>query len=121
MAPGDTSRLSVIGMTMNRKKEIENQLTESFHQRMETLADDTDREIGRRSTRFRQDLADLGGVDTAKKYLRAEPPASGFVDLMARDFCHLTVEWVVANESEWAELFTDEDRRKARSRLPESG
>ena len=69
--------------------------------------------------RFRQDLARLGGVGTAKKYLREEPPASGFVDLLADGFCELTVEWVVANESEWAELFTYEERQKARSRLPE--
>lgn len=108
-------------MTMNPETETVDELEKKFHQRMEKLADDTDREIGRHSTRFRQDLAEEGAVSTAKKYLRHEPPASGFVDLMARDLCHLTVEWVVANESGWAALFTDEDRRKARSRLPESG
>lgn len=102
---------------MNRVESTMEQLKREFHERMEKLADETQREVGRPSPLFRIDLAELGGVDAAKKYLDDEPPASGFTDLYLLGRVDLTVEWVVAREAKWAELFTPKQMRKARSRI----
>lgn len=41
----------------------------------------------------------------------------GLVTLAKRRALHLSMEWIIVNEPEWAELFTDEDRVLARQRL----
>jgi hypothetical protein len=65
-------------------------------------------------------LSDLGPLETANRLLHSKRPSEGFTALWQWGRLDLTVENVVL-KSEFAQLFTDEDRDIARRRLAEYG
>jgi hypothetical protein len=65
-------------------------------------------------------LGDIGGYETAKYLIRTDKPSIGYTALYDRGRLDLTVEAVVMR-SEWDDLFTDDDRLRARRRLSEHG
>jgi hypothetical protein len=77
-------------------------------------------EAGYNATRFLQMLDDLRGVQAARTLLAASKLSEGYVALWERGRLDLTVEAVILDPA-WEPLFTDEQRRIARSRLTEYG
>lgn len=63
-------------------------------------------------------LNDCGGdfVPRAKKMLR-EDIHDGLRKLAKRNKSELSLEWIIAHEPEWNDLFSDEDRKLAVDRL----
>jgi len=74
------------------------------------------RELGYNATRFLQMLSEQGGRATAKQLLWRDKPSDGFTTLWNHHRLDPTVEAHVLHE-EFASLFTDADRQRARERL----
>jgi hypothetical protein len=74
------------------------------------------REIGYNPTRFRQMVADHGGVEAAKRLLQGPTTSDGFSTLWEAGRLHLSVEAFVLLPR-FSELFTDSERAEARRRL----
>ncbi|WP_068927430.1 hypothetical protein [Planobispora rosea] len=74
------------------------------------------RELGYNATRFMQMVSERGGLATARQLLWSDQPSDGFETLWRHGRLDLSVEAHVIKE-EFAELFTDEDRERARTRL----
>lgn len=66
--------------------------------------------------RIALDSCDGDFVPRAKQMLR-EHLHDGLLNLARRKSLHLSMEWIIANETEWRDLFTDEDRKLAVDRL----
>ena len=77
-------------------------------------------ECGYKATRFLQMLNDHGGLETARILLHARNVSDGYTALWERGRLDLTVEAVILN-ARWQELFNDEDREIARTRLEQYG
>lgn len=92
----------------------------AFHRAMVGIYQTAKRELGYNAGRFLQMLSSQGGVATAKQLLWADTPSDGFTTLWDHGRLDLTVEAHVLRP-EHAELFTDEDRDKARDRLERYG
>lgn len=71
--------------------------------------------FGYRPTMFRKMLADLGGVETARRLIRGSA-TSGFEKLWENGRLDLSVEALLLRP-EWRPLFSDEERGLARRRL----
>src|SRR4051812_33069183 len=65
---------------------------------------------------FLRMLSELGPVETARKLIATETPSEGFARLFELGRLDLTVEALVL-ERRWYELFTPQERRRARDRL----
>lgn len=67
---------------------------------------------------FRKAIDACGGdfAPRAQQMLR-EQLHQGLVTLANRRALQLSMEWIILNEPEWEELFTDEDRVLARQRM----
>ena len=74
------------------------------------------RELGYNAARFIQMVSEQGGLATAKKLLWTDQISDGFETLRRHGRLDLTVETHVLKE-EFADLFTDEERRRAQDRL----
>lgn len=61
-----------------------------------------------RVTRFLQNVAKFGGVKTAKEIIRKNRTSDEFETLQKANLIHLTMESMVI-ESQYAELFTDDE------------
>jgi len=78
------------------------------------------RELGYNATRFKQMVAELGGVATARRLVRASTPSEGFSTLWEHRRLDLTVESHMLRP-EFSELFTEEERDLALRRLEAFG
>ena len=72
------------------------------------------------ATRFLHMLTEHGGLETARILLHAKTVSEGYTALWERGRLDLSVEAVIL-ESEWSELFSDEERAIAQRRLKEYG
>ena len=93
-------------------------LVRDFDQAMMQIYVQAKQQAGYTATRFHQMLTENGGVETARRLL--PQMSDGFTDLWRRNRLDLTVEALVL-ESKWDDLFSDDERRVARSRLRECG
>lgn len=66
-------------------------------------------------------LNDRGGLSTAKYLINTPKPSDGYTHLYERGRLNLTVEAMVVENSDWHELFTEEELAKARRRLIQYG
>jgi peptide/nickel transport system substrate-binding protein len=87
-----------------------------FHQAMVQIYETAKRELGYNATRFVQMVSHDGGLATARHLLWSDKPSEGFTTLWSHKRLDLTVEAHVLRD-EFATLFTDDDRQRARDRL----
>lgn len=93
-----------------------NETERAFHRAMVAIYETAKRDLGYNATRFLQMLSDQGGLATARQLLWSDTPSDGFTTLWRHGRLDLTVEAHVLLP-EFASLFTDEDRQRARERL----
>lgn len=91
-----------------------------FHRAMISIYETAKRDLGYNATRFLQMISEHGGLATARQLLWSDTPSEGFTTLWERGRLDLTVEARVL-DAEFASLFTDEDRERARARLEAYG
>jgi hypothetical protein len=91
-----------------------------FNQAMVDIYVTAKLECAYNATRFFGMIAELGGLDAARRLIHSECESDGYRKLWSRGRLDLTVEALIL-EPEWAELFTDDDRAKARGRLEQFG
>lgn len=72
--------------------------------------------IGYNATRFLLMLREHGGLETAHRLMQSSQVSEGFTELWMRGRKDLTVEALVLRP-EFAELFSDDERRRASERL----
>lgn len=87
-----------------------------FHRAMVEIYQTAKRDLGYNATRFIQMVSEHGGLATARQLLWSDQISDGFETLRQHGRLDLSVEAHVLKE-EFAELFTDEDRQRARDRL----
>jgi hypothetical protein len=73
------------------------------------------------ATVFLRMLSERGGVSTARYLLNAPKPSDGYTHLYERGRLDLTVEAMIVENPQWAQLFTPEDIARARARLKSYG
>lgn len=83
------------------------------------IYEDAKRETGYVATRFIQMVSESGGLAAARQLLHGAP-SDGFTALWERGRLDLTVEALIL-DSEFSDLFTDDERKIARDRLAEYG
>ena len=87
----------------------------AFHAAMEDVYHQAGR-LGYRPTRFPQMVRDHGGVEAAHLLLADAEVQSGLTDLWLLDRIDLSMEHLVLTP-EFAPLFSDDERQRARARL----
>ncbi|GLX01553.1 hypothetical protein [Microtetraspora sp. NBRC 16547] len=87
-----------------------------FHRAMIEIYQTAKRDLGYNATRFIQMVSDRGGLGAARQLLWSDQISDGFETLRSHGRLDLTVEAHVLKE-EFAELFTDADKQRARDRL----
>lgn len=92
------------------------QAERAFHRAMTVIYETAKRELGYNATRFLQMISEHGGLVAARQLLWSDKPSEGFTTLWSHHRLDLTVEAHVLR-SEYAVLFTDADRQRARERL----
>ena len=92
------------------------ELEAQFNAAMLGVYQSAKRECGYNATRFLQMLADLGGMETARRLVLSSAPSDGFTALWECERLDLTVEAVVL-KPEFTELFSEEFREAAATRL----
>ena len=93
---------------------------ERFHRAMINIYETAKEECDYNATYFIQMVAEHGGVETARRLLRAKEPQYGFTALWECGRLDLTVEAHVL-KPEFAELFSEAERCVARQRLEDYG
>ena len=93
-------------------------LEKKFHQAMLDVYENAKRECQYNATYFLGMVADHGGLETAHRLLATNKTSNGFTALWMCGCLNLTVEAVVL-KPEFASLFSDAERRIAKSRLAE--
>jgi len=91
-------------------------LREEFDLAMADIYRRARREIGYNATRYIQMLGEYGGYGTAQRLLESGEIQYGFTELWQHGRLDLTVEALVLNPR-YEELFSEEQRERARSRL----
>ncbi len=66
---------------------------------------------------FLKMVSTRGGLDTARTLINAAKPSDGYTALRERGRLDLTVEALVTEEKQWAVLFSEEELKRASSRL----
>ncbi len=94
-------------------------LESAFHEAMLNVYH-TARSVGHDPTRFLQMVNEHGGVDAAKRLLRTPEIPYGLKKLGELGRLDISMEALVL-EDQWLPLFTDEERRVARTHLEELG
>ena len=94
-------------------------LAAAFHQAMLATYQEA-LTIGYRPARFLQMVSEHGGVETARIILAQNNPTEGFGTLWEKQRLDLAIEALVL-KPEFASLFSEEDRAKARARLDDVG
>jgi hypothetical protein len=95
-------------------------LERAFHTAMVEVYQRAKEEARYHATYFIQMVSDRGGLATARHLLHSSAVSEGFTALWERHRLDLTVEAVVLQER-FTPLFSDEERRIARTRLEEYG
>ncbi len=93
-----------------------NGLEMEFHRRMLDICDRAKSQCNYNATRFRQMISELGGVETAHRLLATNESQDGFTTLLICGCSDLTMEHLVL-DPQFADLFTEEERQKAKDRL----
>ncbi|MEO3807687.1 hypothetical protein ABGB17_01645 [Sphaerisporangium sp. B11E5] len=93
-----------------------NEAERRFHRAMIEIYQTAKRDLGYNATRFIQMVSERGGLATARQLLWSDQISDGFETLRSHGRLDLTVEAHVLRE-EFVELFTEEDRQRARDRL----
>jgi TIR domain len=91
-----------------------------FHRAMLDVFRRAKSEAGYNAAYFLRMVQDVGGLEAARRLLRAGSVSSGFTTLWEKGRLDLSVEAVVLQDR-FAELFTDEELDIARNRLAEYG
>src|SRR5205085_101107 len=92
-------------------------LEAQFQNAMLKLYDDSNRAINYRPTRLMEMSNELGAVQAARQLIsKPDDPSSGFMKLWESGRLDLSVEALIL-KPEFAPLFTDEERKKARQYL----
>jgi 5-methylcytosine-specific restriction enzyme A len=91
-------------------------LRDKFHNAMLDIYKTARKERIHDAKLFAQMLSTDHGVNVAKKLISSDKPSTGFTALWEKGRLDLTVEALVIRD-EFRELFTDEEREKARNRL----
>jgi elongation factor Tu len=87
-----------------------------FHQAMVNIHATAKSELGYNATRFIQMVSEKGGLAAARQLLWSDEPSEGFTTLRSHHRLDLTVEAHVLRD-EFADLFTEAERQRARARL----
>ncbi|WP_139891389.1 EVE domain-containing protein [Bacillus sp. D386] len=95
------------------------QLEMQFHKDMLGIYENA-KKIGYNASRFKQMVANQGGLNVAKKFINNNEPSEGFTSLWELGRLDLTVEVLILNQK-YHDLFTIEERRIVRTRLEEYG
>ncbi|WP_299515697.1 HNH endonuclease [uncultured Rummeliibacillus sp.] len=95
------------------QKELEIQ----FHKDMLNIYESA-RKIGYNASRFKQIVANNGGLNVAKKFIKNNTPSDGFTNLWQLGRLDLTVEALVLKEA-YKSLFSQEERQVVLDRLKE--
>jgi len=95
------------------------QLKEEFHEAMEEIYRRAKSEADYNATRFHQMLADVGGLETARRLI--PHMSEGFTKLWEKGRLDLTVEAMVWNTPKFYELFSPEELETCRKRLDDCG
>jgi hypothetical protein len=77
-------------------------------------------ETGYVASRFIQMVAELGGLETARRLITSDDPSDGFTTLWEKHRLDLSVEAHVL-QPQFRELFTQQEIRRARERLSQYG
>ena len=93
-------------------------LHREFHEAMLDLFREAKQE-GYTASAFLQMVNDMGGLNAARRLINDPTPSDGFRRLWEMGRLDLTVEYVVAFEPKYRDLFTDEERVAARNRYEE--
>ena len=88
------------------------ELLKEFHEGAKTLR----RTIGYNPTGFNQLVGELGPVEAARRLINGSRPAEGFTTLWEHEKLDMSVEFI-ALLPWYTELFDNQDRSNARSRL----
>lgn len=94
-------------------------LDAEFHQAMVGIYHAAS-ELGYRPTYFLRTVNEYGGVEAAKRLLNTDETQTGLTKLWELGRLDLSAEALVLN-ARWTDLFTDDERRKARQRLLNHG
>ncbi|MDM5358813.1 HNH endonuclease [Peribacillus sp. ACCC06369] len=95
------------------------QLEIQFHKDMLNIYENA-RKIGYNASRFKQMVANQGGLNVAKKFINSNSPSDGFTSLLLLGRLDLTVEALVLEEA-YQSLFSEEERQVVLDRLKEYG
>ena len=95
-------------------------LEKRFEQDMIDIYTTAKKECGYNASRFLQMLGDKGGLAAAKQLISKPGGTGGFTTLWEHGRLDLSVEAHVL-KPEYAELFSDEERRMCRERLEQFG
>lgn len=95
-------------------------LEKRFEQDMIDIYTIAKKECGYNASRFLQMLGDKGGLAAAKQLISKPGGTDGFTTLWEHGRLDLSVEAHVL-KPEYAELFSDEERRMCRERLEQFG
>lgn len=93
-------------------KDADPKLTEFLRQ----ACDRTWSELKYKPQRFREMLAELGGVEASKRVLNSREPSEGFNTVYSLGGKELTVEWIVQDPA-WRSHFTQQELRTAELRV----
>ncbi|HEX9201892.1 MAG TPA: hypothetical protein VF865_20210 [Acidobacteriaceae bacterium] len=96
-------------------------LEDEFNERMQELYRAGKREGRFSAPLFADLLKELGGFETARRFLHSPDYAPGFTKLWERKRLDLTVEAVILDEPKWHPLFTPEEMEICRKRLRDYG
>jgi len=88
-----------------------------FHNAMEDIYRRAKEEVGYNAARFREMVADLGGVEAARRLINANGVSEGYVALWQAGRLDLTVEAVLIDRPEFHPLFTEAELKICRKRL----
>lgn len=78
-------------------------------------------EAGYNATIFLRMISEQGGLPTAKYLINSLKPSDGYTHLYERGRLDLTVEAMIVENSNWHELFTEDELARASLRLKQYG
>ena len=79
------------------------------------------RDIGYTPSIFHRMLHDKGAFQTARQLINASQPSDGYTRLWELERLDLSVEAVVRDNTEWHELFTQDELQRCEKRLADYG
>jgi len=96
-------------------------LTKEFDAAMFEIYRRAKSEVAYNATIFLRMIGDRGGLETAKYLINSPKPSDGYAHLFERGRLDLTVEAMIAENTKWHQLFTDDELNKVRRRLKDYG